>query len=90
MNHAARIWLLAQVGVMAWGACAWAQTSGGDPQAVVENYSSQMITILKGPIAKVLSFIILLACAGALLRGRHGLAISCGLAFIVLLFLQVI
>lgn len=68
----------------------FAQSTGEDPEAVIEKYSEQMITIFKGPIAKVLSFVILLACVGALLGGRHRIAISCGVAFIVLLFLQVI
>ena len=63
---------------------------GDDPNIVVTTYSTKMIEIMKGPIAKTLSFIILLACVAALLRGRHRLAISCGVGFIVLLFLQII
>jgi type IV secretory pathway VirB2 component (pilin) len=64
--------------------------SGEDPKAVVDTFSTKMIEILKGPIAKVLAVVILLACVGSLLRGRHKVAISCGIAFIVLLFLQML
>ena len=64
--------------------------SQGDPMSVVSDFSTQMIAILKGPIAKILAAIILLAGVGGLLRGRHRLAISCGVAFIILLFLPIL
>jgi type IV secretory pathway VirB2 component (pilin) len=88
MGRLRRIAVMSSVQIWMWLSNVCAATD--DPKGVVDNYSTQMIAILKGPIAKVLSFIILLACVGALLRGRHKLAISCGMAFIVLLFLQVI
>ncbi|MBI4309630.1 MAG: hypothetical protein HY591_04795 [Candidatus Omnitrophica bacterium] len=60
------------------------------PEEVVNSFSTRMIDILKGPIAKVLGAVILLAGVASLLRGRHKLAVSCGLAFIVLLFLPIL
>ena len=68
---------------------AWAQ-SASNPETVVTTFSDQMLTILKGPITKLLAALILLAGVGGLLRGRHQLAISCGVAFIILLFLPVL
>ena len=64
--------------------------SQGDPMSAVSDFSTQMIDILKGPIAKILAAIILLAGVGGLLRGRHRLAISCGIAFTILLFLPML
>ncbi len=62
----------------------------GDPMSVVSDFSTQAIAILKGPIAKILAALILLAGVGGLLRGRHQLAISCGAAFVILLFLPLL
>ena len=62
----------------------------GDPMSVVSDFSKQAIDILKGPIAKILAALILLAGVGGLLRGRHQLAISCGAAFVILLFLPIL
>lgn len=93
MDWLVRSLIMAQVMFLTWVSEVLAQASGSsgdDPKAVVESYSNQMITIFKGPIAKLLSFIILLAGVSALLSGRHRLAVSCGIAFIVLLFIQVI
>ena len=71
---------------LTWVSEALAQT----PEEVVNSFSTRMIDILKGPIAKVLGAFILLMGVASLLRGRHKLAISCGLAFIVLLFLPIL
>ncbi len=60
------------------------------PEDVVAGFSTRMIDICKGPVAKILGTGILLVGVGALLRGRHRLAISCGLAFVVLLFLPIL
>ena len=94
MGWLTRSLIVGQVMVIGWLSDVFAQTvgssSGDDPKAIVEDYSNQMITIFKGPIAKLLSFVILLAGVAALLGGRHRLAVSCGVAFIVLLFIQVI
>ncbi len=61
-----------------------------DPLNVVTDFSTQAIAILKGPIAKILAALILLAGVGGLLRGRHKLALSCGAAFVILLFLPIL
>ena len=62
----------------------------GEPLSVVTDFATQMIAILKGPIAKVLAALILLAGVAGLLRGRHKLALSCGAAFVILLFLPIL
>jgi type IV secretory pathway VirB2 component (pilin) len=61
-----------------------------DPEQVVTENTDKMINILKGPIAKVLTAIILLAGVASLLRGRYKIALSCGVAFVVLLFLPLV
>ena len=61
-----------------------------DPKAMVTDYSTKMIEILQGPVSKLFGAIILLVGASALLRGRHAIAISCGLAFVMLLFLPIL
>ncbi len=62
----------------------------GDPGSVVSDFSTKMITILKGPITRILAALVLLAGVGGLLRGRHQLALSCGAAFVILLFLPIL
>ena len=61
-----------------------------DPNAVVVENANKMIQILQGPVTKLLAAIILLAGVAGLLRGRHKIALSCGIAFVVLLFLPMI
>ena len=58
------------------------QQSTGDPLAVTSEFSTKMVDILKGPIAKILAALVLLAGIAGLLRGRHKLALSCGAAFL--------
>ena len=62
----------------------------GNPQEVMSDFSTQLVDIFKGPIAKILAALILMGGVAALLRGRHKLAVSCGLAFIILLFLPIL
>ncbi len=62
----------------------------GDPMSVVSDFSTQAIAILKGPIAKILVALILLAGVGGLLRGRHKTALCCAAAFVILLFLPIL
>ncbi len=70
----------------------WAasSTSADDPQKVSEDFSTRVLTIVQGPVLKVLAAIVLLVGVAGLLRGRHQLAISCGLAFLLLLFLPIL
>ena len=86
MGNLRRCLTMGSVFFLAWVSDVLAQT----PEEVVNNFSTRMIDILKGPIAKILGAFILLVGVAALLRGRHKLAISCGLAFIVLLFLPIL
>jgi type IV secretory pathway VirB2 component (pilin) len=62
---------------------AFAQNS--DPLATTTTFTDKMLEIIQGPITKFMAAVILLGGVGALLRGRHKMAISCGIAFIVLL-----
>lgn len=61
-----------------------------DPQQVVDDFSQKSILMLKGPIAKLLGAVILLTGVASLLRGRHKLAMSCAVAFVMLLFLPIL
>lgn len=64
----------------------WADT----PEQVVNDFSTRSIEMLKGPVAKLLGAVILLAGVASLLRGRHKMAICCGIAFVMLLFLPIL
>ena len=86
MGNLRRCLTMGSVVFLIWVSDALAQT----PEEVVNSFSTRMIDILKGPIAKILGAVILLAGVASLLRGRHKLAISCALAFIVLLFLPIL
>ena len=61
--------------------------SAQTPEQAATDFSNKAITILRGPIAKVLGVVILITGVASLLRGRHKLAISCALAFVLLLFM---
>lgn len=66
-----------------WVTSAFAQS----PEEAVGGFSTRLIEIMKGPVAKLLGVVILLVGISSLLRGRHKIAISCAAAFLVLLFL---
>ena len=75
----------------------WAQFNGlrgsgstADPLAATNDFSNRMLDIVKGPVLKILAAVVLLVGVAGLLRGRHKLAISCGLAFLLLLFLPIL
>ncbi len=61
-----------------------------DAVAAVGDFSTKLLTILKGPVTKIVGAIILLAGTGGLLQGRHRMAICCGAAFLILLFLPML
>ncbi len=63
------------------------QVMAQTPEEVVGSFSTRMVDILKGPIVKILGALILLAGVASLLRGRHKTALSCAVAFVILLFL---
>jgi type IV secretory pathway VirB2 component (pilin) len=62
----------------------------GDPLEVSNDFSTKMLDIVKGPVLKLLAAVVLLVGIAGLLRGRHKLAISCGVAFILILFLPIL
>ncbi len=70
--------------------CFMSKVMADDPLGVANDFSTQSINILKGPIAKILGAVILLTGVASLLRGRHKLALSCAVAFIMLLFLPML
>ena len=61
-----------------------------DPLDTTNDFSTRMLAIIQGPILKLLAAAVLLVGVAGLLRGRHKLAISCGLAFLLLLFLPIL
>ncbi len=61
-----------------------------DPLTVSEEFSVKMLAIVQGPVLKVLAAAVLLVGVASLLRGRHKLALSCGIAFLLLLFLPIL
>lgn len=67
-----------------------ANDSTADPLEVSNDFSTRMLAILQGPVLKVLAAAVLLVGVTGLLRGRHRLAVSCGLAFLLLLFLPIL
>lgn len=69
------------------------QVFAEDAQDVVtatNDFSTKMLTIFKGPLVKILAGIVLFVGVGGLLRGRYQVAVSCGVAFVLLLFLPII
>ncbi len=88
MGYLTRCLTIGSVIFLTWIQNVLADTAGsGDPKGVMTDFSTQMVDILKGPITKILAALILMGGVAALLRGRHKIAVSCGLAFIILLFL---
>ena len=65
-------------------------TTTSDPTAVATTFANKMVEGAEGPITKFLAAAILLTGVSGLLRGRHRLAVSCGVAFIVLLSLPLL
>ena len=60
------------------------------PLEVSKDFSDQVIDIVKGPVIKVLAAVVLLVGVAGLLQGKHKLAVSCGAAFLLLLFLPIL
>ena len=73
---------------------ALAQSTDGsgaqDVMTATNDFSSKMLDIFKGPLVKIVAGIVLFVGVGGLLRGRHQIAVSCGVAFILLLSLPII
>lgn len=70
---------------------AWAATSNtADPLDASKEFSDKMMEIVQGPVLKILAAVVLLVGIAGLLRGRHRLAVSCALAFILILFLPIL
>ena len=67
-----------------------AKDSTDDPLDVSNDFSTKVLSIVQGPVLKVLAATVLLVGVAALLRGRHKLAISCGMGFLLLLFLPIL
>jgi type IV secretory pathway VirB2 component (pilin) len=70
---------------------AWAATDKtDDPLIVTNDFSTRMLAIIQGPVLKVLAAVVLLVGVAGLLRGRHKVALACGVAFLLLLFLPIL
>ena len=87
MNDALRCLALCNIALMTWMPNALAQLRDDSPERTVTDFSTRMTTLINGPIVKLFGVVILLVGVGSLLRGRHTVAMSCGVAFVVLLFL---
>jgi hypothetical protein len=70
----------------------WAASGDGDgdPLKVTDDFSGRVLAIIQGPVIKLLAAVVLLVGVAGLLRGRHKVAISCGMAFLLLLFLPIL
>ena len=85
--------ILMMVFIQSSRALAQSTTGGdttGDPLEVSNQFSEKVISIVKGPVLKVLAAVVLLVGVASLLRGRHKLALSCGVAFVLILFLPIL
>src|SRR5258706_235095 len=71
----------------------WAQRSGSntaDPLEATNDFSEKVLSIVQGPLLKIMAAVVLMVGVAGLLRGKHKLAISCGAAFLLLLFLPIL
>ena len=67
--------------------CVFAQINTGQEQKVVADFADFLITILTGPVSKILAAVLLIAGVIALLNGKQGVAIACGFGFMILMFI---
>ncbi len=75
-----------------WGNLGGAM-GGGNVQDVNEatnQFSGKILSILTGPLVKVVAGVVLFVGVAGLLRGKHQVAVSCGIAFVLLLCLPII
>ncbi len=70
--------------------CSTAFADAQDIDQATNDFSEKMLTLFKGPLVKILAGIVLFVGVGGLLRGRHQTAVSCGIAFVLLLMLPVV
>jgi hypothetical protein len=84
MNRLMKCWIACNVFVFIFLTDVFAQSN---PEETMDVFSTRMIELAKGPVAKLLGAAILLVGIASLLRGRHKIAMSCAVAFLVLLFL---
>lgn len=61
-----------------------------DLDTASNDFSDKMLKMFKGPLVKIVAGIVLFMGVGGLIRGRHQVALSCGIAFVLLLLLPVI
>jgi type IV secretory pathway VirB2 component (pilin) len=79
--------LLAAVSIMFFKVgYVWAQ----DVNQAADDFSTKMLTIFKGPLIKIMACVVLFAGVAGLLRGKNQVAVSCGVAFVLLLCLPLI
>ena len=87
MGYLSRCLALCGVILGSWTSNVFAQIADGAPETAVSGFSQRMVAMVNGPVAKLLGVVILLVGVASLLRGRHAVAMSCGVGFVVLLFL---
>lgn len=69
----------------------WAASgSTDDPLNAADDFSKKVLDIVQGPVLKMLAAVVLLVGIAGLLRGRYKLALSCAMAFLLILFLPIL
>jgi|GEM_PF-5029420 len=66
----------------------WADVKNLDD--ATDDFSTKILTMFKGPLLKIVAGFVLFMGVGGLLRGKHQVAVSCGIAFVLLLLLPVL
>ncbi len=61
-----------------------------DPLEVSKDFSDKVLSIVQGPVIKILAAVVLLVGIASLLQGKHKTALCCGTAFLLLLFLPIL
>ena len=69
---------------------AWAQESGMETEtkSQFDNLSKFIVTVMTGPVAKVIALVLLLVGIWKIIHKDYGSAIGCVIALLTLVFLQ--
>ena len=65
----------------------WSFANTEAAKGIVEDFSDFFLDILEGPIAKLLAAFILITGVVNIFQGKMGVAVGCGGAFLLLMFL---
>ena len=65
----------------------FAQISGGQEEKTVNDFADFWVKILSGHVSKIIAVVLLLSAVLSLFKGQVGVAISCGVGFLLLMFI---